>query len=132
MTEIHRSDYFHVVIEHGGQLVRATRSSTAYGSIQAFIDEVDVISGKLDIVGRTGRSLLADLRGGPGRNDDAFEEAIKKVVPNFQRGFRRVVILVRTVAGALQVKRNPVTQESGMVVMSDEAAALEWLLAGRS
>lgn len=131
MTEIYRSEYWHLTLEHGGQIVRATRTSTAYQSIQAFLDDVDVIVPKLDAIGRAGRCLLTDIREGPGRNDEAFEQAIAKAVPGFSRGFRRDAVLVRTVVGSLQVKRYPGPQGKSLAVFLDEAAAVEWLLTGR-
>lgn len=132
VSEIHCSQYFRVVLEHGGRIVRLTRLSTAYPSVQAFIDESDAICKKLDLIGRSGRGLLTDLRKGPGRNDKVFEDALKTTVPNFQRNYRRVALLVETAAGALHVKRHPAMQKDNVLVVADEAVAIEWLLGGRA
>lgn len=130
MTEIFRSEYTVVTLEHGGQIVRSTRSSTPYPSVEAFRDEIRMISSKLDQIGRFGRGLLADLRAGPARNDPAFEQAMHAVLPELRRGFRGIAVVVRSAAGALQIRRNLVS-EPNSIVSSDEAEAVEWLLTGR-
>lgn len=85
------------------------------------------VSRALDRTGRTGLSLLVDLREAVGRNDPEFEAAMQRLKPIVMRGFRRVAILVRTTVGALQIHRH--LREDGVerMIGSDEAQLLDYL-----
>ncbi|MEZ4385792.1 MAG: hypothetical protein R3A79_31025 [Nannocystaceae bacterium] len=49
--------------------------------------------------------LIVDVRAPVGRNDDAFEDAIRVLRQRFMARFRRVAVLVRTRIGQLQGER---------------------------
>jgi hypothetical protein len=71
--------------------------------------------------------LVVDLRQAQGRNDAAFEEAVKPHRRAMFTAARRNVLVVRTAIGALQVKRHMV--EDGIVaeVVTDVEQALSVL-----
>ena len=71
--------------------------------------------------------LLVDLRAVTPRNDPGFEAAIAKFRRKLFGGCQRIVILVRTAVGALQVKRH--MREDGFPgeVFTDEGAAIVFL-----
>jgi len=71
--------------------------------------------------------LLIDVRATKGRNDEEFEKKFEPYRQRFQKGFRRVAILVTSVPGKLQASRY--AREDGLPNSSfdDYAAALRWL-----
>lgn len=71
--------------------------------------------------------LLIDVRATRGRNDEEFEKKFEPYRQRFQKGFRRVAILVTSVPGKLQASRY--AREDGLPNSSfdDYAAALRWL-----
>ncbi|WP_434040852.1 hypothetical protein [Sorangium cellulosum] len=127
MLEILRNAHYVVVVNPAMKLARITRSAEPSESVAQFEEGWMEVSRALDRVGRDGLSLLVDLRSVVGRNDPAFEAAMQRFRPIVMRGFRRVAILVRTPAGALQIHRH--FREDGVdrMIGSDEARLLEYL-----
>lgn len=75
-------------------------------------------------------ALLIDLRSGPMRNDEPFEEAMvttRQHMVAAVRSFAKTAFLVRTAVGALQVKRYARAEGQELHVFEDEAAALAYL-----
>ena len=64
------------------------------------------------------------MRAAPGRNDSQFEASVGAMRPELDRLFRRVVMLVATAAGALQVRRLAREQGRESLVTEDESEAL--------
>ena len=60
------------------------------------------------------RALLLDLRESPSRNDDSFEATLKPHRQRMLAGWRKVAVVVRSVAGRLQVSRH--SREDGFGV----------------
>lgn len=127
--ESFRNDYFVMTLEHGGALVRIVRTATPYPSLDALRHSNEALCTALDDVGREGRSILSDLRLGPGRNDPEFEAIMRPIYPRIQAGFRRSGILVRTAVGGLQIRRLSREARRVPIVSEDEAALLSYLLA---
>ncbi|WP_438013628.1 hypothetical protein WMF18_22115 [Sorangium sp. So ce315] len=127
MLEILRNAHYVVTVNPAVKLVRITRSAVPSESVAQFEEGWLEVSRALDRAGRDGLSLLVDLRQVVGRNDPAFEAAMQRVRRLVMRGFRRVAILVRTPAGALQIQRH--VREDGVerMIGSDEARLLEYL-----
>ncbi|WP_433926212.1 hypothetical protein AB3662_25125 [Sorangium cellulosum] len=127
MLEILRNAHYVVIVNPAMKLARVTRSAVPSESVAQFEEGWMEVSRALDRVGRDGLSLLVDLRSAVGRNDPAFEAAMLRIRPAVMRGFRRVAILVRTPAGALQIQRH--FREDGVerMIGSDEARLLQYL-----
>lgn len=71
--------------------------------------------------------LVLDTRAVPGRNDDDFEANIGTLFPVARQAFARVVMLVGSVVGQLQIER---TQGGSVQCARDEEEALR--MAGRA
>lgn len=71
--------------------------------------------------------LLVDLRAVTPRNDPGFEASIAKFRSKLFGGGQRIVILVRTAVGALQVKRHMREDGFPVEVFTDEEAAIVFL-----
>jgi len=130
LIEVYRNEFTTINMDPKGPLVRSNRSDVPFQSLEALERHVADMIRVYDGIGREGRVLLNDLRAVQGRNDSAFEERMMKLRPRLYGGFVRVGILVRSVVGALQIKR--MVQEDGItrVVMNDEAELIEYLLNG--
>ncbi|WP_437774272.1 hypothetical protein [Sorangium sp. So ce1097] len=127
MLEILRNAHYVVTVNPAVKLVRIMRSAVPFESVAQFEEGWMEVSRALDRAGRDGLSLLVDLRQAVGRNEPAFEAAMQRFRLILMRGFRRVAILVRTPAGALQIQRH--FREDGLerMIGSDEARLLEYL-----
>jgi hypothetical protein len=74
-------------------------------------------------IDRSEHRVLIDTRAAPSRNDEAFETALAILRPASLGGFARVFMLVRTIAGKLQISRH--AQSDGMdVFVSNDLSAL--------
>lgn len=71
--------------------------------------------------------LLVDLRAVTPRNDPGFEAAIAKFRSKLFGGGQRIVILVRTAVGALQVKRHMREDGFSVEVFTQEEEAIVFL-----
>lgn len=127
MLEILRNAHYTVTIDPAAQLARVTRSAVPSESAAQFEERWMEVSRALDRAGRNGLCLLVDLRAATGRNDPAFEAAMQRLRPAVMSGFRRIAILVRTTAGALQIQRH--VREDGIerMIGSDETQLLNYL-----
>jgi hypothetical protein len=72
--------------------------------------------------------FLMDVREGPLRTDDGFEQVVRDAGPELSHRFKRSAILVKTAVGALQMKR--ILRERGgrSEVFDDEEKAIAYLL----
>jgi hypothetical protein len=89
------------------------------------------VVGALRTVDRYRNVLLIDFRDAWGRNDAAFEQTVAPFRTETTRGFRRVAVLTRSLAGQLQVQR--LAREDGVEALrcfDAEATAIAWLLEG--
>ena len=128
MTELWRDDFYRVLREPA--LVRLVRTATPYPSLQRMDASNQALAAALRSSG--GRRVLLDLRAGPpGRNDEAYERASADARAALAANFERVAVVVRSVAGKLQVQRLSKSEQRGgqSAVFLDEAAALAYLSA---
>jgi hypothetical protein len=128
MPEILRNTHFVVTVNPAIQLVRVTRSAVPSESAVQFEAKWMEVCVALDRAGRSGLSLLLDLRAAVGRNDPEYEEAMVRVRPAVMKGFRRVAVLVQTTAGSLQIHRHRRQDFIERLIGSDEAQLLDYLL----
>lgn len=127
MLELLRNAHHTVTIDPVLQIARVTRSPLPSESATQFEALWMEVGRALDRVDRHRLCLLIDLRAAAGRNDPQFEAAMQRIRPVVMGGFRRIAILVRTTAGALQIQRH--VREDGIdrMIGSDEARLLEYL-----
>jgi hypothetical protein len=120
-----RSRHFHVDVDAGASLVRATRTAQPFASV----DEMQRAHKELlRAVAPFGEySLLLDVRLGPARNDPEYEQGLASLRRQITARFRRVGILVKSAVGGLHARR--LAREDGveMRIFQDEATALEYL-----
>lgn len=110
------------------RLVRYVRTSVPYGSILEYELLHERVAAFFDHLGRKQHVLLIDTREAVMNTEPAFEKATKRVRVQLVRDFRRVVVLVKTAIGALQVARHIRESSLESTVFSDEAAAIAFLL----
>lgn len=113
-----------------GPLLRYTRSSLPFSSVQEIEDFMNGMAAALDRLGRSGRVILIDLRLVAGRNDPSFEATASRMRKRAYRGLTRTAVLVKTSLGAMHVQRVADEDSLKRFVTTDEAAALRYLLEG--
>jgi hypothetical protein len=126
-VELLRTPYWVLTHEDSLHLVRATRTTKPY-------DQVEEVERSMEQFLEVGRrfpkkslKLLLDVREGPLRNDDAFEDVMARYRPKLFANFSALAILVKTAVGKLQVAR--ITRQEGLErpIFTDETAALAFL-----
>jgi len=124
--EVLRTTHWIVTIDDALHLVRVTRTSVPYASVQEFEASIDSFEKLRPMSQRRSLKLLLDLREGPMRNDGAFEQSMDRVRREVFAGFSAVATLVSTAVGRLQVGR---MQGGGHAqkIFDDERAALAFL-----
>lgn len=105
MLEVLQSRHFTVSVSGTEKLARIDRSDVAFDSVEEVTRAWREVDAALQKTMRKGRSLLIDLRRAPARNDPGFENAVRAILPDIRRGYRRIGVLVRSAAGGLQVSR---------------------------
>jgi hypothetical protein len=120
--------YFTLTRDSSSRIVRLTRSTRAYPSVEVIEQVHQEIVEACRRLPR-GQRLLVDVREGPMRNDEAFEAVLARYRPQVFQPFQCIAIVVKFAVGRLQVLRYG--RESGGTpeVFQDEAAALEYLRA---
>lgn len=122
----YRSAY-HIIDQVGRPGVfRMTRTNAPYSTVGLAEAEFEALSSwfdGLDIV----EALLIDLRLATGRNDDAFETAIRPRRRTLFRRFAHLGFLCTSWTGRLQIERHGREDRIGLRVFLDEDEALAWL-----
>jgi hypothetical protein len=104
-------------------LVVARRTAVAYQQISDIETSFVSIERALASVLRKRYALLVDTRGGPSRNDAAFEQALQKHRGKLLGGFGKVAVVVATAAGRLQIQRFAKTDGLDLLVTPDLGVA---------
>jgi hypothetical protein len=125
---VHEDAYCTVRLEPTFRLVTFVRNATRIPDVEAGKKTFGAL-GKLDL-GDADR-LLSDLREAPGNNSPEWEALFDQAGRRFFfERFRKRVVLVRTIAGKLQVER--IAKSGGtngdFRALLDEAEARRWLL----
>jgi hypothetical protein len=105
---------------------RMTRTNAPYTTVEIAEAEFGAMISwfdRLDIV----ESLLIDLRLATGRNDDAFEAAIKPRRRTLFRRFVHLGFLCASWTGKLQLERFSREDRIPSTVFLDEDEAMQWL-----
>jgi hypothetical protein len=117
--------YSSIIWDAKNSIARFVRSSLAYASIADIEQEGLEVERALQKAGKI--RLLVDLRAVTPRNDPGFELAIAKFRSKLLGGEQKVVILVGTAMGALQVKRHMREDGFAVEVFTQEEEALTFL-----
>jgi hypothetical protein len=114
-----------------GGVVRLCRTSERIETLEEAAHVWGTVAGALRRVDRNRDVLLIDFRDARGRNDAAFEQTVAPFRCETTRGFRKVAVLTRSLAGQLQVQR--LAREDGVEMLrcfDSEFEALQWLHEG--
>jgi len=112
LSELYRDPYVTVFAEVPGTLIRLQRSSLPHPTPIDLEQSFRNAAAAIDRHGRTGRVMLIDMREALGRNEPEFDAALRKIRPVVERAMLRIVILLRSSAGMLQMKR--INEEDGI------------------
>lgn len=127
MLEVLQSRYFTVAVSGAEKLARIDRTDVPFDSIDEVTRAWREVDAALRKTARRGRSLLIDMRLAPPRNDPAFETAVRSILPDIRRGYRRIGVLVRSAAGGLQVSRLARADGAEEYISSNEAELIAYL-----
>ncbi len=101
---MHTSEHYELIEEPELRLVKLTRTSRRYEHVHQVRSEVDALVACFTPRHRSW-SIIVDMRAAPPRNDLDFEEAMRHLRFAVGRAFGRVVVLVATASGEMQVTR---------------------------
>jgi hypothetical protein len=120
--------YYTLDLDPSAPLVIFRRRDVPYPSGAAIEAEAKRIEQAIAGVGSKGYHLLVDVRPSLPRNDAEFERGIVSIRRQLVRYAHRIVVLVQTATGALQVQRH--IRDDGMDarVFHDEHEAMSYLL----
>ena len=118
---LYQDPYVTVYLEDAGRLVHLVRTALQFPSIEALEQCYRLVIRAYDQMGRAGCNLLVDSRAPVGRNDPAYEQAMFRLLPDLDRGFGRIGVLVETAVGKLQFRRWQGIDGIERIVSSDEA-----------
>jgi hypothetical protein len=106
LHELLKNDFFTVTIDRERALVHAVRTNVRFASAAECDRIFAEVARVLCVFDRSRLRLLVDLREGPLTQDPSIEKSIGEHRKKIISGFAKVAILVRTVAGGLQVTRH--------------------------
>jgi hypothetical protein len=122
----YRSAY-HIVDQVGRPgIFRMTRTNAPYATVALAEAEFGALATWFDGVDPV-EALLIDLRLATGRNDDAFEVAIRPRRRTLFRRFAHLGFLCASWTGKLQIERHGKEDRIPLKVFLDEDEALAWL-----
>lgn len=126
-SEIYRDEYLVIRAETSGSQIHIHRSNVLHPSPAELERSFRNASAAIDRLGRTDRVMLIDMREARGRNEPEFDAALRRVRQNVERGMQCIVVLLRSSAGMLQMKR--INEEDGTTrfLTMDEREGLEIL-----
>jgi hypothetical protein len=126
---IHEDEFSTVTYDVERRLIVYKRLAKSYPTLEAAAESVRKARERMP----PGMPLehhvfLMDVREGPMRSDEGFEQTMRVTGPELSTLFKRSAVLVKTAVGKLQMNR--IQKERGGVstVFDDERAALAYLL----
>lgn len=130
MRVLYETQCLIVTVDLSTPIVRYVRTTQGFASAADTIRQHVELGEVLDRIKRRDHGLLVDVRNAPFNPSPPFETAIAESRRHLFRGFPRVVILVKSAIGALQLARH--VREDGMEipVVRDENDAIRWLTRG--
>lgn len=106
------------------KIVRTAQPFPQLDDLAPMFAEAHAVSNQVD---RSSWGLFLDLRQTSGRNDEGFEKKIAPQRSRLEQGYAKVAVLVRSMAGRLQVERHAREDGVNLKVFTDEEEALAWL-----
>jgi len=107
------------------KVVHLRRSALAFESIEALIASNDQIIACVR-ADHQEYGIVVDMRQAPGRNDPAFERAMRKLRKATEHDFARLSVLVESTAGVLQVSRLERSDGGEYLVTTNELVATKF------
>ena len=130
IVTVHRDRWFRAEFEPGTGIARVARTAEPWDDPKAGEASYRAIATHAWPRPKSELRLLFDLRAAPPRNDAVFEEVVNRLSPVMFEGWAKVVVLVQTQVGKLQVDRlNRARGAPPGPVFTDETAAMTHLLA---
>lgn len=117
---LYEDAYVTVSLEDSGRLVHLVRTALQFPDLETMRQCYQTVIRMYDQLGRAGRSLLVDSRAPTGRNDPAYERTMFALLPDLDRGFVRIGVLVGTAVGKLQFRRWQGIDGIERIISSDE------------
>src|SRR4051794_75134 len=105
MRELLRNAWWVIRVDDDRRLIDRVRTPTRFETVDEVHAAYQAMLAAMATVDRGRYSVLVDLRGGPARNDPAFEDIVTRYQPALYAGIPRHALLVSTAAGKLQVHR---------------------------
>lgn len=122
------SDPYHAARQRPGtSIIHVTRSAVPFATRADLVRHFEALASAFDALDRPRHDLLMDVRLAVGRNDPEFETAIEPHRVRIQRGFRRIAVVLNSIAGQLQIKRFALQDRVVVRTFPDEESALSWL-----
>lgn len=123
---LRESDYYTLSVALEWRVVSLVRTSTAFVSLSALEHEnAGIVEAMTSF---RGSGLVIDMRAATPNNDPTFESTMRDFRMAVGKLFPRVVLLVASVSGEMQVKRLHRTDQLPYLVTRDPDQA--WQLAG--
>ena len=126
MKEIARTQHWIVTLDDAQRIVRATRTPIPFANDDELRATMALLR-EQSIGDRAKLGLLVDLREGPFRNDESFENALARYRVELFAGWGALATILRTAIGRLQVNRLAREDRREMQVFTEEAEALAYL-----
>ncbi len=125
MEQLLRGRHFHVDLDAGARLVRATRTAQPF----ATLDEMQRAHKELLrlVAPFADHALLLDVRLAPARHDPEYETGLASLRRQITERFPRVAILVKSAVGGLHARRLARADGVTMRIFQDEQQALDYL-----
>lgn len=124
---LYADEFFECRLDRSAGLVQVVRSTRPFARGAEIATCFGGLDASLGLIPRERMGLLIDVRGGPARIQPAFKESFEQHRVLIARGFRAVVVLVRTATGGAQVRRITREDEVEHVVFHEEDEALDYL-----
>lgn len=130
MRPIYGDAYFVLTADEGERLFRLERTPLPFPTLEEAERVFEALLAAVRGASPHGYALLADVRLGPGRNDEGFERILDRYRDPLFEGFLRCAMLLRTQAGIMQSQRLSRAKAVLVEVFQEEADALGYLRTG--
>jgi hypothetical protein len=127
LTGVLTGEQYHLSIDSHCRLLVARRTNAPFAKLEDVQSCFRQIELALSAVTRSQYSLLVDTRGGPARNDPAFETTMLHYRGKLLFGFAKNAALAMTATGRLQIQRYAKLDGRVVFVTDSPEAAFQYL-----